>query len=76
MKFSEKNLKFESKEHEKAWLIRVTINLSKNVKLSAWNRKVVELDENIEFNTEEEMDYVADRVKFAVTKFRKLGSFR
>ncbi|MBR5128975.1 MAG: cysteine desulfurase, partial [Firmicutes bacterium] len=29
-----------------------------------------------EFNTEEEMDYVADRVKFAVTKFRKLGSFR
>ncbi len=29
-----------------------------------------------EFNTEEEMDYVADKVKFAVTKFRKLGSFR
>ena len=29
-----------------------------------------------EFNTEEEMDYVADRVKFAVNKFRKLGSFR
>ena len=29
-----------------------------------------------EFNTVEEMDYVADRVKFAVTKFRKLGSFR
>lgn len=29
-----------------------------------------------EFNTDEEMDYVADRVKFAVTKFRKLGSFR
>jgi ABC-type sugar transport system permease subunit len=29
-----------------------------------------------EFNTEDEMDYVADRVKFAVTKFRKLGSFR
>ncbi len=29
-----------------------------------------------EFNTEEEIDYVADRVKFAVTKFRKLGSFR
>lgn len=29
-----------------------------------------------EFNTEEEMDYVADKVKLAVTRFRKLGSFR
>ncbi len=29
-----------------------------------------------EFNTEEEMDYVADKVKMAVTRFRRLGSFR
>lgn len=29
-----------------------------------------------EFNNEEEMDYVADKVKQAVTRFRKLGSFR
>lgn len=29
-----------------------------------------------EFNSEEEMDYVADKVKQAVTRFRKLGSFR
>lgn len=54
MKFSEKNPKFESKEHEKAWFIRVTINLTKNFKGSAWNRRVVSLDENIEFNTKEE----------------------
>ena len=54
MKFSEKNIKFESKEHEKAWFIRVTINLTKNIRSSAWNRRVVSLDENIEFNTKEE----------------------
>ena len=54
MKFSEKNPKFKNKEHEKAWFIRVTINLTKNIKESAWNKKVVRLDENIEFNTEEE----------------------
>ena len=54
MKFSEKNPKFKNKENEKAWFIRVTINLSKNIKSSAWNKKVVRLDENIEFNTEEE----------------------
>ncbi len=29
-----------------------------------------------EFNTEEEMEYVVEKVKAAVTRFRKLGSFR
>lgn len=29
-----------------------------------------------EFNTAEEMDYVTDKVKQAVARFRKLGSFR
>lgn len=54
MRFSEKNPKFENKEHEKAWFIRVTINLTKNVSTSAWNKKVVRLDESIVFATEEE----------------------
>ena len=53
MKFSEKMPKFENEEHEKAWFIRVTINLTKNVKQSAWNRRVVTLDENIEAFPEE-----------------------
>lgn len=56
MRFSIKSPKFESKEYEKAWLIRVTINLTKNVRESAWNRKVVRLDESIVFNTKEEND--------------------
>ena len=29
-----------------------------------------------EFNTMEEMDFVIDRLKYAVTRFRRLGSFR
>ena len=49
MKFSSKMPAFKSEEHEKAWFIRVTINLSKNFKNLAWNKKVVILDENIEF---------------------------
>ena len=56
MKFSEKMPKFKNEEHEKAWFIRVTINLTKNIKRSAWNRKVVTLDENIEFETQEQND--------------------
>ena len=56
MKFSEKMPKFKNEEHEKAWFIRVTINLTKNIKNSAWSRKVITLDENIEFETQEQND--------------------
>lgn len=56
MKLSEKMPKFKTEEHKKAWLIRVTINFSKNINMSAWNRKVITLDENIEFETKEESD--------------------
>ena len=47
LKISEKQPKFKDQEHEKAWIIRVTINMTKNMNKSAWNRKIVELDENI-----------------------------
>ena len=35
---------FQSEEHEKAWLIRVTINCSKNILNSKWNRCVDTLE--------------------------------
>lgn len=56
LKFSQKNPKFENEEHEKAWFIRVTINLTKNMKNENWNKKVVSLDENIIFETKDELD--------------------
>lgn len=36
---------FESREHEKAWFIRVTTNLCKNWWKTAWKRKVVSMTE-------------------------------
>lgn len=54
IKFSEKKPSFNNEEHEKAWFIRVTINLSKNINKSAWNRKVITLDESITFDNKEE----------------------
>ena len=60
MKFASKMPEFKSEEHEKAWFIRVTINLSKNFKNLAWNKKVVTLDENIEFETKEEQDVFSE----------------
>lgn len=56
IKLSQKMPNFENEEHEKAWLIRVTINLTKNVSNSSWNKKVITLDENITFETKEESD--------------------
>ncbi len=54
LKYSEKNPKFESFDHEKAWLIRVTINMTKNFNNSSWNKKIVNLDENLMFETPEQ----------------------
>ena len=48
-KLTQKMPKFKSEEHKKAWLIRVTINISNNYLKSAWRRKKVDLDENIEY---------------------------
>ena len=45
---------FQDEEHRKAWLIRVTINLTKNFHNLAWNMRVVKLDESIIFDNEEE----------------------
>ena len=35
---------FESEEHEKAWLLRVTINAGKNLMRSAWIRRRADVD--------------------------------
>jgi len=56
IKFSEKKHKFEIEEHEKAWFIRVTINMTKNMNNYSWNKKIVTLDESIVFETKEEND--------------------
>ncbi len=45
---------FESEEHIKAWLIRVTINCSKNSFTNSWNKKTVPLTEDIVFEMPEQ----------------------
>lgn len=43
MKLIENDLNFESEEHEKSWIIRVTINICKNKLKQFWNKNIVEL---------------------------------
>lgn len=47
---------FESEEHIKAWLIRVTINCSKNTFSNSWFKKTVPLTEEIAFCSKEKSD--------------------
>lgn len=45
IKLLEKNVHFESAEHEKAWFTRVTINVCKNKLRMFWNRNTCSLDD-------------------------------
>lgn len=45
---------FESEEHRKAWLIRVTVNCCKKMYVSVWKNKVIPLEDNLVFESEEE----------------------
>ena len=55
LRYISKTRTFESEEHRKAWLIRVTINQSKSL-WSAWFRKTGPLDDAMVFETKEEND--------------------
>ncbi len=50
---------FQSEEHEKAWLLRVTVNHCKNHLASAWFRKRADLDEGIPALDNAELEVVS-----------------
>ncbi len=56
LRYIRSNTSFESEEHLKAWLIRVTINCSKNIFSNSWFKKTVPLTEEIVFEREELSD--------------------
>lgn len=48
IKLMQQDITFDNKEHEKAWLIRVTINHCKNRLKTAWFRKTIPLQEEMD----------------------------
>ena len=56
LRYIQSNRDFENEEHTKAWLIRVTVNCSKDVFLNSWATKTVPLTEDIAFSTPEKSD--------------------
>lgn len=69
MKFYNNQKEFESSEHEKAWLIRVTVNECKMIHRKTLFRKEVELDENVGYQNKDD-DYVFSCVKKLPEKYR------
>lgn len=49
IKYVTTNKKFKDEEYKKSWLIRVTLNMSYNLKKSAWKRHTVPLDDEVKF---------------------------
>lgn len=56
LRLAKKMPEFQSEEHKKAWLIRVTINCSKTILNSSFIKHRTELDENLSFETPERHD--------------------
>lgn len=62
----------ESLAHEKAWLLRVAINLSKNKLHSAWFRNTAELEETYPCDDlDSDLSFVWDAVRALPPKYRE-----
>jgi RNA polymerase sigma-70 factor (ECF subfamily) len=69
LRYIKKKPQFESEKHREAWLIRVTINCCKKMRVSAWKNKIVPLEDNIIFESEEENSLHYELMKLPV-KYR------
>lgn len=56
LRFIKTDTEFETEEHIKAWLIRVTINCIKSLFTSSWFKKTVEISDDLVFEEEEHED--------------------
>lgn len=55
----------KTKEHIKAWLIRVTINLAKDYNKSLWNKNTTELDEELKYYDNDTRDIFKELSKLS-----------
>jgi len=63
LRLSRKIPEFENEEHEKAWIIKVTINCSKNMLVDDFIKNTTILKEDITFETEERNEIYFEVIK-------------
>ena len=72
LQFMRTSPRLESPAHEKAWLLRVAINLSKNKLRSAWFKNTAALEETYPYdNPESDLAFVWDAVRALPPKYRE-----
>ena len=67
--YEKRNPVFESAEHEKAWLIKVTVNCCRNKLMSSWFRKTIPLLETYPAKDEEQQELM-EQVMALAPKYR------
>ncbi len=74
LKYALSSAEFESREHEKAWFIRVTINACKDLLKSFFRSRTVSLEELAELPVElgEDKRYVLEAVLSLPDKYREV----
>ena len=72
LKLMKTEMQFDSGEHEKAWLIRVTINQCKDMLRSAWHKKTEGLDDSHKAKHKGEDFVVLDAVRALDEKYRDI----
>lgn len=63
LKIINKNIKFTDSEKEKAWIIKVTTNLCKDILKSSWYKKNVELQEDLSYLPKEQEEILNEVLK-------------
>ncbi|MDR1159642.1 MAG: sigma-70 family RNA polymerase sigma factor [Syntrophomonadaceae bacterium] len=70
LKLCKSAVAFETDEHIKAWLIKVTVNTSRKFFASAWNKKTVKLPEELAHDEENTDVDVVSAVQSLPSKYR------
>lgn len=70
LKYLTKAPEFESDEHEKAWLIKVATNISKNAVLLRKRRKTVDIDELNSIGIEDEDTEIFESIMALPVKYK------
>lgn len=72
MRYMKNYHKLSSKEHIKAWLIRVTINCSNNIFKQSWFKKTVLLKNTFKDNLSEDLDFSTEENKMVYNSVLEL----
>lgn len=70
LKYLTKSPEFQDEEHEKAWLIKVATNISKNMSIVRYRRKTIDSAELVDMCVTDEDRYVFEAISELPVKYK------